>query len=121
MLNIFLLSLPSYFSDWELQFLEQAQGRHEKISPVWLEVSEGCYVMPGFGRVKMVCFNTLKNTELNREIYGERCCSQCSTMNVVVPWNLRYLPEYLEVDDNCVSLEPKCLNVGQQPNMASAP
>lgn len=50
--------------------------------------------------------------QLKREIYGDRCCSQCSTMWVVVLWKLRYSPEPLEVGDNCVSLEPECLNVG---------
>lgn len=59
--------------------------------------------------------------QLKREIYGDRCCSQCSTMWVVVPWKLRYSPEPMEVGDNCVSLEPECLNVGQQPSVASAP
>lgn len=112
MLNTFLLSLSSCFSDWELQFLEQAQDRHEKISPVWSEVSGGCYVVPGFGRVEMVYFNILKNSQLNREIYGDRGCSQCSTMQVVVPWNLRCPSEHLEVDANSVSLESERLNVG---------
>lgn len=28
------------------------------------------------------------------------------------PWNLRYPPECLEVDDKCVSLGPECLNAG---------
>lgn len=59
--------------------------------------------MPGFDRVEMVCFNTLINSQF-REIYGDRCCSQCSTMKLVVPWNLRYPPEHLEVDANSVYL-----------------
>lgn len=54
--------------------------------------------MFGFGRVEIVYFNTLKNSELNREVYGERCCSQCSAMNVVVPWTLRFPPEPLEFE-----------------------
>lgn len=108
-LNIFLLSLPSCSSDWELLLLEQVQDRHGMISPVWSEVSGGCYVVPSFDTVEMV----LKSSQLNREIYGDRCCSQCSTMKVVVPWNLRYPPEPLEVDDNCVSLAPECLSVGE--------
>lgn len=62
------------------------------------EVSGGCYVVPGFDRIEMVYFNILKDSQLNREIYGDRCCSQHSTIKMVVPWNLRYPPEPLECE-----------------------
>lgn len=96
--HIFTVLTPSRFLDCELQFFEQAQDRQEKVSPVWSEVSGGHYVVPGFDRVEIACFNTLKNSQLNREIYGDRCCSQCSTMKMAVPWNLRYPPEPLEFE-----------------------